>query len=304
MKVIKNGRGLKKIKGPVMTLGNFDGLHLGHQRILKRVSERARALGLPSVVYTFEPHPLKVVSPRKSPPIIMDMEDKVRLIGSFGIDFLLLARFTKEFAARHPREFVEKELVRGISAKEVCVGHDYAFGRGKLGTAEYLKGLGRELGFSVAIVPAYKKKGVVVSSSRVRELITAGEVRGAAELLGRFYSIKGRVVRGKDMGRIIGFPTANIGVKSELVPKRGVYAAFVIVNKARHRGVVNIGTAPTLGGKEVSFEAHIFDFKQRIYGKRIEVFFVRRLRDEVKFSSGEALSSQIGKDIKRAKRIL
>jgi riboflavin kinase/FMN adenylyltransferase len=172
MKVIKNTRVVKKIKGPVITLGNFDGLHLGHQRILERVSERARSLGCPSVVYTFEPHPQKVVSPGKSIPIIMDMEDKFRLIGSFGIDFLLLARFTKEFASRHPREFVEEEIVRRLAAKEVWVGHDYAFGRGKLGTVDYLKGLGRVFGFSVSVVPAYKKKGVVVSSSRVRDFIT------------------------------------------------------------------------------------------------------------------------------------
>jgi riboflavin kinase/FMN adenylyltransferase len=293
MKVIKNTRAVKKIKGPVITLGNFDGLHLGHQRILERVSERAKSLGRPSVVYTFEPHPQKVVSPGKSPPIIMDMEDKFRLIGSFGINFLLLARFTKEFASRHPREFVEEELVRGLAAKEVWVGHDYAFGRGKLGTVDYLKGLGRVFDFSVAVVPAYKKKGVVISSSKVRDFITMGEVRGAAELLGRFYSIKGRVVRGNDIGRIIGFPTANIAVTSELIPKRGVYAAFVIVNNVRHRGVVNIGTAPTLGGKELSVEAHIIDFERKIYGKRIEVSFVRRLRDEVRFASEKELTRQI-----------
>jgi riboflavin kinase/FMN adenylyltransferase len=304
MRVIKNGRELKKMKGPVITLGNFDGLHLGHQRILKKVSERAKALGCPSVVYTFEPHPLKVVAPRKSPPLITDMEDKAIIIESFGIDFLLLARFTKEFASRHPGEFVEDELVRGLSAKEVFVGHDYAFGRGKLGTVEHLKGLGGDFGFSVTVIPAYKKKGRVVSSSRVRELVTTGEVREAAGLLGRDYSIKGRVVRGRDMGREIGYPTANLKVTSELIPKRGVYASYVTVNKARHPGVVNIGTAPTVGGKKISVEAHILDFERKIYGKKIEVSFVRRLRDEKKFGSKEELSRQIRKDTQRARRML
>lgn len=311
MRVIKKGSGLKRVKAPVVTLGNFDGLHLGHQRILKKVSERARALGRPSLVYTFEPHPMKVVSPKKSPPLIVDLPDKVRLIGAFGIDYLFLASFTEEFAARHPREFVEEELVRGASANEVWVGHDYAFGKGKRGTVEYLKGLGDAFGFSVFVIPAHRKKGHIVSSSRVRELIKGGEVRGAAELLGRPYSIKGKVVSGKDLGRKIGFPTANLRVTSELVPKRGVYAAFVTLNNKPHRAVVNIGTAPTIGGgggskkggKKTSVEAHILDFDRKIYGRKMEIAFVRRLRDEVRFPSENELKKQIARDVKRARKI-
>jgi riboflavin kinase/FMN adenylyltransferase len=279
MRVIKKGRGLKRIKGPVVTLGNFDGLHLGHQKIL----------------------------PRKSPPLIMDLADKVRLIGILGIDYLILASFTKEFASRHPREFVEEELVNAIAAEEVWVGHDYAFGMGKRGTVEYLKGLADTFGFSVSIIPAYRKKGQIVSSSRVRELIAGGEVRGASELLGRLHSIKGRVVRGKDVGRVIGFPTANLSTTSELIPKRGVYAAFVTFNNKRYRAVVNIGTAPPTikgGGKKITVEAHILDFKRRIYGRKMEISFARRLRDEVRFASENELKDQIARDVKRAERIL
>ncbi len=306
MRVIKKGRGLKRIKGPVVTLGNFDGLHLGHQKILKKVSERARILGRPSLVYTFEPHPMKVVSPRKSPPLIMDLAEKVRTIGILGIDYLILASFTKEFASRHPREFVEEELVKAIAAEEVWVGHDYAFGRGKRGTVEYLKGLADTFGFSVSIIPAYRKKGKIVSSSRVRELLAGGEVRAASELLGRLYSIKGKVVRGKDVGRIIGFPTANLSTTSELIPKRGVYTAFVTFNNKRHRAVVNIGTAPTMRGrgKKIIVEAHILDFKRRIYGRKMEISFVRRLRDEVRFASENELKNQIARDVKEARGIL
>lgn len=304
MKVIKPPRGIKSIKGPVLTLGNFDGLHLGHRRVLKKVSERARTLGCPSVVYTFDPHPKKVVSPGKGPLLITDLEDKTRLIEELGIDYLVVARFTKEFASIHPDEFVAAELVSRLSVKEVWVGHDYSFGRGKLGTVQHLIDLGDEFGFPVAVVPAYRKKGVIVSSSLVRRLVKAGEVREAAGLLGRIYSIKGRVVRGADMGRAIGFPTANIDVSSELVPGRGVYAAFVTLKGARHRAVVNIGTAPTLGGRQTTVEAHILDFNRSIYGRKLGVGFVRRLRGERKFASKEDLGRQISKDVQRARKLL
>ena len=307
MKVLRNGRGLKIVKNPVLTLGNFDGIHIGHQRIIRKVAERAVEIGSPSAVYTFEPHPLKVVAPHKSPPLLLDMEDKKRLIASFGIDYLILARFTKEFASTHPGEFVEDVLHKKLSVREVWVGHDYAFGRGKTGTVEYLKELGRVFGFRVNVVPACKRGGLVVSSSRVRDLIARGDVKGAALLLGRPYSIKGRVVRGRDMGRSIGFPTANLDVASELVPARGVYAAYAKLGDRTFRAVVNIGTAPTFakkGHKGETVEVHLLDFDGSIYGRRMEVFFINRLRDERPFGSAEELAINIQKDIKAAKRAL
>ncbi len=304
MEVFRNGKRHAKIKNPVLTLGNFDGLHLGHQRIIRKVSARARGLGTKSVVYTFDPHPLKVVAPHKSPPLILDSEDKARLIGSFGIDYLIFARFTKGFAATHPREFVEKVLHKALSVKEVWVGHDFSFGKGRAGTVSSLKELGRELGFKVFVIPAYKKGGHIVSSSRIRALIKEGAVKGAAALLGRNYSIKGKVVRGKDIGKEIGFPTANLGVESELVPANGVYAAYAIIEGSKLPAVLNIGVAPTFGGKERRVEAHILDFEGDIYGKRMEVYFVRRLRDEKAFKSKDALVRQIAKDTERARAIL
>lgn len=303
MQIFRNAKGLKKKTGAaVVTLGNFDGLHLGHQRIIAKVRQRAAALGCNSVVYTFEPHPLKVVAPHKSPLLILDIEDKVRIIEALGIDYMVIARFTKEFAATHPRQFVEAEI-KSVAA-EVCVGHDFSFGKGKAGTSDYLKELGRELGFAVHVIPAYRKGGEIVSSSRIRRLIIDGDVQRAASLLGRPFAVKGRVIRGRTIGKGIGFPTANIRAEGEIVPADGVYAAFAAIGKKRHRAVVNIGTAPTFGERERFVEVHILGFRDNIYGKRVRVEFVRRLRGEKAFASVEELKRQISRDVKRAERIL
>lgn len=304
MKTIRTETGLTLIRGPVLTLGNFDGLHLGHRRIIEKLTNRARRLDAPSVVYTFEPHPLKVVSPENSPPLILDIEDKERLLREMGIDFLVLARFTKEFAGKHPREFVEDVLVRDLSVREVWVGHDFSFGKGRTGTVEYLGELGEELGFSVNVVPAYRLGGAVVSSSRIRMLIREGQVGKAARLLGREYSVKGHVVKGRDIGRSIGFPTANVDVTSELVPGGGVYAARAVVDGEAYNAVVNIGVAPTFGAKDQTVEVHILGFDRTIYRKRVEVAFVRRLRGERAFRNRDELVRRIRKDIERAERIL
>lgn len=303
MKVVKNSD-LKGIKNSVLTLGNFDGLHIGHRRVIEKVVERARKFGAPSVVYTFEPHPLKVVSPEKSPPLLIDIEDKIRLINETGADWLVLAEFTKAFAATHPRQFVEDVLVNALSVREVWVGHDFSFGKSKSGTVEYLKELGGEFGFRVFVVDAYKRRGEVVSSSRIRAYVKDGEVKKAAALLGRLYSIKGKVVGGREIGKEIGFPTANLEVESELVPKDGVYAAFAIVEGREREAVLNIGTAPTFGGKGRTIEVHILDFCDNIYGKKVEVRFASRLRDETAFPSRETLVKAIKKDIDRTRKIL
>lgn len=304
MRVIKSESGFRRVKGTILTLGNFDGLHLGHCRIIKKVVRRARDLGAPAVVYTFDPHPLKVVSPEKSPPLILDLDGKKRLIEDFGVDWLVLASFTKEFAAKHPREFVEDVLVKGLSVREVWVGHDYSFGRGRTGTVEYMKELGREFGFSVYVIPAYMKGGQVISSSRIRSLVTEGKVGEAARLLGRDYSIKGIVIRGRDIGGTLGFPTANLRVTSELTPGSGVYAAKAAIEGKLFISVVNIGVAPTFGAKETTVEVHILGFNRNIYGRKIEVSFARRLRGERMFKSKEELVRRIKKDIERTKKIL
>lgn len=300
MKLLRDGRHKKVLEGSVVTLGNFDGVHLGHMRILTRLLGRARLLRVPAVVYTFEPHPLKIVAPHRSLQLLLDVMDKVRLLKETGIDCLVLARFTKGFAAKHPREFVEDELVAN-RVGEVWVGHDFSFGHGRTGTVEYLKELGTEFGFKVVVAPAHKRGGAVVSSSRIRGLIKAGEVAAAAVLLGRRYSIRGRVVRGRKVGKGLGFPTANISVMSELLPGDGVYAGFAVVDGNRHKAAINVGSAPTFGVDGTRVEAHLLDFKGSIYGKRVEVIFVKRLRDVTNFASTEALVSQIGHDVKKAR---
>lgn len=286
-----------------MTLGNFDGVHLGHMRILNRVLGRARLLGVPAVVYTFEPHPLKIVAPHRSPQLLLGVNDKVRLLKEAGIDCLVLARFTKGFAAKHPREFIEEELVAN-RVSEVWVGHDFSFGHGRTGTVEYLKELGAELDFRVVVAPAYMRRNSVVSSSRIRELVKAGDLKAAAVLLGRRYSIQGRVVRGRKVGKGLGYPTANITVTSELLPGDGVYAGYAVVDGLRHKAAINVGSAPTFGVDGRRIEAHLLDFAGNIYGKRVEVVFVKRLRDVTAFASTEALVSQIERDVKKARAML
>ncbi len=303
MKIIKDIE-KARLKDTVLTLGNFDGLHLGHIKILRLVSKKARSLGLKSVVYTFDPHPLKVVAPEKSPPLMLTVKDKARLVETFDIDYLVVARFTKKFASKDPREFVKEVLVDGLKVREVIVGHDYAFGKGKRGTISFLKKLGAEFGFKVTVVDAYKIAGKIVSSSRVRAEVKRGRLRSAARLLGRDFTIRGKVVRGTDIGKTIGFPTANLKPETELIPKEGVYAVWVEVNGKSVKGVANIGSAPTFGGKESVIEVHLLNFSGDIYSKIITVAFIRRLRGEKSFKDKDALVRQIKKDIGRAKALL
>lgn len=291
------------MEGSVLTLGNFDGVHLGHARIISRVLGRARLLGVPAAVYTFEPHPLKVVAPHRSFQLLLNVDDKVRLLKEAGIDCLVLARFTKGFAAKHPREFVEEELAANRVA-EVWVGHDFSFGHGRTGTVGYLRELGAEFGFKVSVAPEYCRFGSVVSSSRIRGLVTAGDVAGAAVLLGRRYSIHGRVVKGRAIGKGLGYPTANIVVTSELPPGDGVYAGYAVVGGIRRKAAINVGSAPTFGVVARRVEAHLLDFDGNIYGKKVEVVFVKRLRDVATFASKQALAAQIERDVKKARSAL
>lgn len=302
MQIIKKSR---NIKSGVLTLGNFDGVHLGHQEILKKVKTRAELLGCPSIVYTFEPHPIKVVAPHKHLPLITTFDDKIELIKRFDIDFLICARFTKEFASQHPREFVKNELVKRLNVQEVWVGHDYAFGRGKLGTVDYLKEMGDEFGFKAHVVPAFKKGSAIVSSSKIREAVLNGDVKKAETLLGRLYSISGKVIKGRNRGKQMGFPTANIDTQNELIPKNGVYAVFCEMKGLNYQAVVNIGTNPTFEDNgSVNIEVHIMDFNGSLYGRRLKIHFAQRIRDEIKFKTVDELVKQIKKDIKKARALL
>lgn len=304
MRLIRGVKKIKNIKSSIVTIGNFDGVHKGHQKVLTAAKDRAAKLKLPAVVYTFEPHPLKVIAPHKSPPLLTTLEDKIRLIKASGMDYLVLAKFTKEFASQHPAEFVRDVLVNELKAREVWIGHDYAFGRGKCGTVEHLKEMGKSFGFHVQVIPAYKKRGVIVSSSKIREYIMDGKVKEAEGFLARPYSISGKVIKGRNIGKHLGFPTANISVHNEIIPKDGIYAVRVFLGNKTYKGAANIGFAPTFHNKKRAVEAHIIGFNGNIYGRKLKIEFIKRLRGEKVFKNIHELAIQIKQDVEKIKRIL
>lgn len=294
----------KDIKHPVVTIGNFDGVHWAHQAIFTRVIERARDIDGTSMVITFEPHPIKVMSPEKAKPLITLMEQKKELVSKQGIDILLLIQFTLEFAAIPARYFVKDILVDTIGIKEIVVGHDYAFGHNREGNIDLLKEMGQEFGFKVHQVgPVYVGKSLV-SSTSIRNLIMEGNVSEARGLLGRNYQIRGKVIRGRNRGGpLLGYPTANLKVVDELIPKEGVYVVTVELKGKIYQGLTNIGYNPTFKDKALSVETHIFDLSADIVGEKIKINFLSRLRDQIPFASARELSEQISRDIQEAREL-
>jgi riboflavin kinase / FMN adenylyltransferase len=292
-------------EGACVTIGNFDGVHLGHQKLMRRVRDKARMRKLKSVVVTFDPHPLRVILGRKTPPFITMTDQKLELISAQGIDFTLCLRFTLDMAALEPEEFVRTYLVEGLNTKELLVGYDYAFGKNRKGNFEVLRSLGEVYGYNAEQMEPVLVEGAVVSSTRIRDMIQAGTVWEVHPLLGRFYRISGTVIHGRNRGgKLLGFPTANIQLTDELFPKPGVYAVWTEAGGHIHPAVANIGFNPTFENKALSVEVHILDFKKDIYGQTINVHFVQRLRDEKKFGSLEDLIGQIRKDIDVGRTIL
>ncbi|HHO46905.1 MAG TPA: bifunctional riboflavin kinase/FAD synthetase [Desulfobacteraceae bacterium] len=288
-----------------VTIGNFDGVHLGHQQLFREVVSRASRVGGTSVVVTFDPHPLKVLRPGAI-RLISTTEQKIELIEKAGIDVLVIIPFDLEFAATGADEFVEEILIRRIGVRELVVGYDYAFGRGRQGNIEFLRAKGRERGFPVTVVEAFYTEGMLVSSTRIRELVADGRMGEVRKLLGRYYQIRGEVQRGKQRGgRVVGFPTANLRISEEdLCPRRGVYVTQVIYDGRCYGGVSNIGYNPTFGDNRLVAETHIFDFHDDIYGKPIRINLLQHLREERKFSGPEELAAQILKDIGAAREVL
>jgi riboflavin kinase/FMN adenylyltransferase len=287
-----------------VVVGNFDGVHLGHQLLFRETRECARALGGEAVVFTFRPHPVKLLAPDLAPPLITPYEVKLDLIDRCGMDVVVEEEFTHELAAMNPREFAEQILVRAVGAKVVVVGHDFTFGRGRSGHVETLAALGWELGFEVRPIPAVTAGELIASSTKVREFILEGRVQGAAIILGREFSLGGTIVRGVGRGRTLGIPTANLRTEYELLPKPGVYACQAFVRDTRHPAVVNIGYAPTFEGKELTIEAHLLGFSADLYGEEMTLQFRRRIRDERPFPSAEELKQQIARDIEETRSLL
>jgi len=306
MEVIYQSKDFSRtFKNPVLTIGNFDGVHVGHQRIFQLLRDKALEIGGESVVYTFEPHPVEVLAPKRKPPIITPLPEKLRLIEDQGIDVVICATFSWEFASQTPEEFVRKVLYDQIQIRQLFVGHDFTFGKGGGGDISLLKQFGRKWGFNVEVIEAVRVEGKVVSSSLIREVILKGEMAEAAKLLGRHYLLSGQVIHGTGRGsRQIGFPTANLNVAAELFPKPGRYAVWALHQGRRYPAVANLGWKPTFQDQQFSVEVHILHFDQAIYGQSLQVEFVERLRDEVTFRNAEELGIQIRRDIEQAQMIL
>lgn len=288
-----------------VTIGNFDGVHLGHRKLFSRVIELAARCGGTSIAVTFDPHPLEVLRP-DGVKRISTMQRKIELIEGAGIEILILIPFTREFAATGADEFVQKILVGKLGVKELVIGYDYAFGRGRSGDISFLREQGERYGFAVSVVPPFQLYGQPVSSTRIRELVAEGRIDLAGELLGRPWQIRGAVQRGQNRGGAeLGFPTANLQFSGEeLVPRYGVYACRVLLRGKEYGGVANIGRNPTFKEGLLVAETFIFDFKDDIYGEEIVISLLKYLRGEVRFESIDALRTQISADVKEAKCIL
>jgi riboflavin kinase/FMN adenylyltransferase len=290
--------------GTVVTIGNFDGLHLGHQALV----QRCHALKKPGekvAVVTFEPLPAAFFRPEQAPSRLNAVDRKLRILRSLGVDLVWLMRFDAALAGLGAREFVQQVLVESLAARAVVVGHDFHFGRGKEGNARTLELLGDEFGFREDIVPPVLLDGERVSSSGVRQHLLAGDFEGAARLLGRPYRMGGHVVRGQALGRKLGYPTANLRIRAEPSPLTGVLATWARINDGPWLpGVSNLGRRPVVGGRDPLLEVHFFDFDEDIYGQRLDVQFVAKLREETNFDSLEALVEQMKKDEGAARAVL
>jgi riboflavin kinase/FMN adenylyltransferase len=303
MDVFPGHRSLSRLlRQPAVAIGNFDGVHLGHQRLLERARAAAARAGGESVVLTFEPHPAKVLAPKLAPPLLATPARKLELIAAEGMDVCVVEPFDGQLAASSPDWFTDELLARGLGAKHVVVGYDFTYGQKRAGTVDTLRAAGARLGFDVEVVSAVSQDGLVASSTKVREFVLEGNVAGARVLLGRPFDVDGRVVRGAGRGRTIGVPTANVAIDGELLPRPGVYAGRVRrLGDASGRWVdaaINLGTNPTfVQAGALSLEAHLLDFQEDIYDERVRVAFVARLRDEQRFASIDALIAQIQRDI-------
>lgn len=288
----------------VLTMGKFDGLHLGHQELISTTVERARTLGFGSAALTWDPHPNVVLRPGQPVELLTSLEEKIELIGRFGLDLLIVAPFTEATKATSAEAYM-RQIVAAVPVRELWVGEDFAMGRGRSGDVAALMGIGAELGFAVGAVRQIAADGQPVSASRVRERLRAGDVTGAVELLGRPFGLRGVVVEGDKRGRTIGFPTANLQIgPHHVLPADGVYACRVYLNGIGFPAVTNIGVRPTFDGLRRTVEAHLLDWSGDLYGQSIRVEFLHRLRGEQKFAGIEALVAQIRADADAARELL
>ncbi len=305
MKTYYNLESIPKLnQESVVTFGVFDGIHIGHKKVLETVRTRAKTENLTSVLFGFYPHPLAFLAPDKCPPVLMCLPKRVEILEQIGIDMAIFVNFNERIASMSPHTFVDTILLDMCRAKHVVVGYACQFGKDREGNAQLLESIGEQSQFGVTVVPPTELNGLPIHSTRIREAIARGDLGLASQLLGRTYSLSGTIVRGDGRGRQLGFPTANIETGEQLCPPNGVYAIRARLDERWLNGVLNIGIRPTFNGTKFQVESHLFNFDEMIYGETIEVFFIQKIRSERKFSDMNALVKQINRDITAANEIL
>lgn len=307
MAVFYNTDELRNFNNAVITIGTFDGVHLGHRTILQQVVSHAKELNGESIVLTFEPHPRKLLFPDQPLRILTPLQEKIDLITQAGINHVFVVPFTKEFAALSAEAYIQEFLVKHLHPKGIVIGYDHQFGHDRAGNINLLQDYENEGGFRVYEIPAKQIEDAAISSTKIRNALTAGHVADAANMLGRYYSLKGTVIAGAKIGRQLGYPTANINPldAEQIVPQNGVYAIQGVIENITYKGMMNIGIRPTVSNElSLHIEAHLFDFSEDIYNKQVEIIFVERLRDEQRFPSLDALKAQLGQDALHAKQVL
>jgi riboflavin kinase/FMN adenylyltransferase len=306
MEIFRSIPELSELSGALfLAIGVFDGVHLGHQAVISTSAKHARAVNGTPVVVTFDPHPEKILRPDKAPHLLTATPHKIGLIRTLGVRHLLIISFDKNFAATEPEDFVHQLIEHAKRLREICVGHEWSFGRNRRGNLQLLKRLGAQFDFNVVGIPPVTVGGEIVSSTTIRRAVESGDMKKAAIMLGREYTILGTVVHGDDLGKKIGFPTANLSAHSEQFPPNGVYFAEAKLDGAVYPGVVNLGYRPTMssGGSARTLEVYLLDFDRDIYKKDLELRFVRYLRPEKKFENVDALVQQIERDVQQAREL-
>jgi len=306
MEILRSIPELERLTGPLfLAIGVFDGVHRGHQAVISTSAGHARASNGTPVVVTFDPHPEKVLRPQAAPHLLSATQHKIALIRALGVEHLLIITFDKQFAATEPEDFVQTLVAHSKPLREICVGHEWSFGKNRRGNLDLLKTLGSKMTFDVVGIRPVKINGAVVSSTAIRQAIERGDLVKAAEMLGREYTILGTVTHGDNLGKKIGFPTANLSAHSEQFPPNGVYAAEARIDGELYLGVINLGIRPTVSGgrSERVLEIHLFDFNRDIYGHDVEVRFLKFLRPEKKFENLDALVRQIRQDVQQAREV-
>ncbi|WP_026967114.1 bifunctional riboflavin kinase/FAD synthetase [Algoriphagus terrigena] len=307
MKIYEGLEGFTPVKNAVVTSGTFDGVHLGHQKILTRIREIARSIQGETVLITFWPHPRLVLYPNEhNLRLLSTFEEKTKLLRQFGIDHLITIPFTQEFSQISSAEFIAKVLIDAIQTKKLVIGYDHRFGKNREGSFEYLKANSSDFGFDLEEISRQDVEEIAVSSTKIRRALESGDVKTAESCLGRPYELNGLVIKGQQIGRSIGFPTANIHIPNDykLIPKDGVYAVEASVDGTLYKAMLNIGNRPTVDGTKKTVEANLFDFQGDLYDKQITVYFHEFLREERKFDSLEALKNQLFQDQKTARSLL